>query len=77
MNPKLGSPDDGKTYVALMNELRFMLSQVTDQTGRKLSLSTAVSADVEKMNRVRFVELQSVLNALNIMTYDFNGAWDL
>ncbi|MFQ1744291.1 glycosyl hydrolase family 18 protein [Aeromonas veronii] len=74
-NPKLGSPSDGATYVALMKELRAMLDELESQTGRKYELTSAVGAGYDKIEDVDYRAAQQYMSHIFMMTYDYNGAW--
>ncbi|MGL4249870.1 MAG: glycosyl hydrolase family 18 protein [Aeromonas sp.] len=74
-NPKLGSPSDGATYVALMKDLRAMLDELETQTGRKYQLTSAIGAGGDKIEDVDYKAAQQYMDHIFMMTYDFNGAW--
>lgn len=74
-NPRLGSPSDGATYVALMKELRAMLDELEAQTGRQYELTSAIGAGYDKIEDVDYRAAQQYMSHIFMMTYDFNGAW--
>lgn len=75
-NPALGDPAvDGKTYVALLRELRFMLDELAEQNNRDYQLTIAISAGHDKIQVVNYDAVQKYLNHIFVMTYDFRGAW--
>ncbi|MFQ2013398.1 glycosyl hydrolase family 18 protein [Aeromonas veronii] len=74
-NPKLGSPSDGATYVALMKELRAMLDELESQTGRQYELTSAIGAGGDKIQDVDYRAAQPYMDHIFMMTYDYNGAW--
>ncbi|WKE65580.1 glycosyl hydrolase family 18 protein [Gallaecimonas kandeliae] len=75
-NPALGKPTDGATYQALMKDLRAMMDRVEADTGRKLELTSAISAGPEKIANVDYQATQQYLDHFFVMSYDFFGAWD-
>lgn len=77
-NPNLGDPEkDGATYIALMKELREMLNQLSEETGKTYQLTSAISAGDDKIAVVDYQQAQQYMDYIFIMTYDFNGAWSL
>jgi chitinase len=76
-NPKLGSAQDGATYVQLMKELRAMLDQLSAETGRKYELTSAISAGKDKIDKVDYNTAQNSMDHIFLMSYDFYGAFDL
>ncbi|MFN1148400.1 glycosyl hydrolase family 18 protein [Serratia liquefaciens] len=76
-NPKLGSTQDGATYVQLMKELRAMLDQLSAETGRKYELTSAISAGKDKIDKVDYNTAQNSMDHIFLMSYDFYGAFDL
>ncbi|MBL0455618.1 glycoside hydrolase [Aeromonas enteropelogenes] len=74
-NPKLGSPTDGATYVALMKDLRAMLDELEAQTGRKYELTSAIGAGGDKIEDVDYRAAQQYMDRIFLMSYDFNGGW--
>ncbi|AKN80642.1 Chitinase [Perigonia lusca single nucleopolyhedrovirus] len=75
-NPILGDVDnDGATYVILLKELRKMLDEVQEQTGRKLLLTSAIGAGYDKIELVDYASAQQYLDQIFLMSYDFKGAW--
>ncbi|ELV7510813.1 glycoside hydrolase, partial [Aeromonas veronii] len=74
-NPKLGSPSDGATYVALMKELRAMLDELEAETGRQYELTSAIGAGGDKIQDVDYKAAQPYMDHIFMMTYDYNGAW--
>ncbi|MFM5781518.1 glycosyl hydrolase family 18 protein [Aeromonas caviae] len=76
-NPKLGGPNDGATYVALMKELRAMLDELEAETGRQYELTSAIGAGDEKIAKVDYQIAQQYMDRIFLMSYDFSGAFDL
>lgn len=75
-NDKLGSPQDGDGFVSLMKELRASLDALSKQTGRKYQLTAAVSGGVEKLSKINWEAAHPYLDYINLMTYDYYGAWN-
>ena len=76
-NRSLGDPAlDRVTYSALMRELREMLDRRELKTGRRHHLTSAISAGTDKIARVDYNAVQTDMDHLLVMTYDFYGGWD-
>ncbi|WP_108651286.1 glycosyl hydrolase family 18 protein [Dongshaea marina] len=74
-NTSLGSGTDGQTYLLLMQDLRTMLNELGDETGRYYELTSAVGAGDDKIAKVNYQAVQSHMDHIFVMSYDFNGAW--
>lgn len=74
-NASLGSSEDGETYRLLMRDLRTMLDNLEAETGREYELSSAISADPEKIAKIDYNNVQQYMDYFFVMTYDFYGAW--
>ncbi|CAG5056776.1 unnamed protein product [Parnassius apollo] len=74
-NPNLGGPEDGQVYVELMKELREMLNELSQETGKKYELTSAISAGWDKIQVVDYSEAQKYMDHIFLMSYDFKGAW--
>lgn len=75
-NPNLGDPNtDGETYRLLMKELRAMLDQLEQETGREYELTSAIGAGADKIEDVDYSNVEQYMDYLFLMTYDFYGAW--
>ncbi|ASP37634.1 chitinase [Bacterioplanes sanyensis] len=75
-NPALGSPQDGAGFVVLMKELRQALDALSQETGRNYQLTAAMSGGVEKLSQVDWEQAAQYMDYINIMTYDYYGAWN-
>lgn len=76
-NPNLGNKEkDGPTYVAIMRDLRAMLDQLGDETGRYYELTTAISVGSDKIAVVDYKDAAQYLDNIYLMSYDFYGAFD-
>ncbi|MGS0741720.1 glycosyl hydrolase family 18 protein [Glaciimonas sp. GG7] len=76
-NKTLGNSEtDGATYVALMKELREMLTQLSQETGRSYELTSAIGAGQDKLAIVDYKAASEYMDYIFDMTYDFSGAFD-
>jgi len=72
---QLGSPEDGRHYALLLQELRQGLTGLTAETGRPYQLSIAVNTGSPVVERIDFKAAAPVLDHVFMMTYDFYGGW--
>lgn len=77
-NPALGNAaTDGETYRLLMRDLRAMLDEVEQDTGREYELTSAIGAGSDKIEDVDYLDVQQYMDYFFVMTYDFYGAFSL
>ncbi|MBY6191880.1 chitinase [Microbulbifer agarilyticus] len=75
-NPTLGDPAiDGETYRLLMRDLRAMLDNLEQETGRTYELTSAIGAGYDKVEDVDYLAVQQYMDYFFVMTYDFYGGW--
>nr|WUR10819.1 chitinase [Calliteara abietis nucleopolyhedrovirus] len=75
-NPAVGDPQkDGLTYTLLLRELRHMLDDLEESTGRAFELTSAIGAGDDKIALVDYDDAQAYLDRIFLMSYDFKGAW--
>ena len=71
-----GTPEDGKNFVLLMQDIRASLNDLEKENGKHYELSAAMSASPSKMAEIDYKALLNTVDFLNMMTYDLNGAWN-
>ncbi|MCK7597280.1 glycosyl hydrolase family 18 protein [Microbulbifer sp. CAU 1566] len=75
-NPNLGDAAiDGETYRLLMRDLRAMLDNLEQETGREYELTSAIGAGSDKIEDVDYANVQQYMDYFFVMTYDFYGGW--
>ena len=75
-NPSLGDPAiDGETYRLVMRDLRAMLDNLEQETGREYELTSAIGAGSDKIEDVDYLDVQQYMDYFFVMTYDFYGGW--
>lgn len=67
-----GTPADNANYTALLGEFRRQLDAVRPG----LLLTVAVGAGIDKVRVTDPAAYHPYLDFINVMTYDFHGAWD-
>lgn len=70
-------PEDGANYTLLLQELRDQLDLAAVEDDRPYLLTIASPAGWDKVRHLDIEALSEILDWINIMTYDFRGAWDL
>ena len=70
-------PEDKENYTLLMAELRQQLDQAAAEDGRPYLLTIAAPAGYDKTENYEMAEIADHLDWMNLMTYDYHGAWDL
>lgn len=68
-------PEDRRNYTLLLEELRRQLDARTTPRGERYLLTIAAPAGPSIIGNLELAELGRVLDWINVMTYDFNGAW--
>lgn len=65
-------PEDTQNFTALLEEFRTQL----DAIDSNLLLTVALPAGESKFKNIELGKIHGHLNFLNLMTYDYHGAWD-
>ena len=61
-------------YLSLLSELKTMMTELGSKNGNSYRLTTALPADVRALIE-NVSEIQKVCDGLNLMMYDYSGAW--
>ncbi len=69
-------PEDTENYTALVQLLRRKLDILEAQTGKHYTLSIAAPAASAKLAYIDIATMSASLDFINLMTYDFHGAWE-
>ncbi|WBS05224.1 glycoside hydrolase family 18 protein [Pseudoduganella sp. SL102] len=69
-------PADKGNFTLLVQELRRQLDALGKETGKRYLLTAAVNSTDEKMRHTEPAVYSRSLDWINLMTYDFNGAWN-
>ncbi len=75
-NTALGTAADGEGFADLMIELRAALDVLEVENDREYELTAAMSGGVEKLSKVNWQRAAPVMDFINLMTYDYYGAWN-
>ena len=71
-----GMPSDKKNFTRLLRTVRDSLSEYGRERVTKYLLTAALPASGPILANYEMDSIAAIVDALNIMTYDFNGPWD-
>mmetsp|Transcript_29657 Transcript_29657/g.65706 ORF Transcript_29657/g.65706 Transcript_29657/m.65706 type:complete len:559 (+) Transcript_29657:60-1736(+) len=71
-----GTPADKANFNLLLDDVRAALDKLTRRTGKKYGLTAALPCGPDRMDDMDIPHVAATLDELNLMTYDFHGAWD-
>ncbi|MBP5197559.1 MAG: hypothetical protein J6033_00750 [Lachnospiraceae bacterium] len=71
-----GSEADTQNFTLLLRAIREKLDELGNKNGKYYELSAAMSASPAMMAKINYDEVLDVVDFLNMMTYDLNGAWN-
>jgi chitinase len=77
LSSNIRRPEDGVNYTLLLREVRRQLDIAELEDDSEYLLTIASPAGWDKVRHLEIAELSDVLDWVNVMTYDFRGAWDL
>lgn len=72
----LGTAADKHNFTLLMQQVRDSLTALGSVRGKTYLLSACFSADPAKMTNIEWNVIPSIVDMVNVMSYDFFGAWD-
>ncbi len=68
-------PQDRENFTLLLKDLKAALGELSSKTGKKYTLSFAAGAFEEYLSWIQPGKLASIVDFVNLMTYDFYGSW--
>ncbi|MGE5583242.1 MAG: glycoside hydrolase family 18 protein [Bacillota bacterium] len=71
-----GRPEDKENFTLLMQVLRDKLNEAGVKDKKQYLLSFAASVSLFYINSVELYQLAPLVDYINLMTYDFHGAWE-
>ena len=71
-----GKPVDKQNFTFLLRGIRDSLNKLSTRTPKKYLLTGAFSASKKHMAHIEWGKVSLLLDAINLMTYDFYGSWD-
>jgi len=70
-----GTPDDTHSYNLLLQAVREKLQELGEKTGKFYGLTAALPCGTSHINNIDIPTAAKYLTELNLMTYDYFGAW--
>jgi len=70
-------PEDKENYTLLLQELRTQLDAAAAEDDREYLLTIAAPAGYDKIANLEPDGIAEACDWINVMTYDYHGAWDL
>jgi chitinase len=74
--PHGGSPADKANFTLLIQEVRDSLDALEPDEGHELLLTGAFGASPDRMDDVEWDDIVLLMDYINLMSYDYFGAWD-
>ncbi|MGL4345905.1 MAG: glycosyl hydrolase family 18 protein [Cellulosilyticaceae bacterium] len=74
-NPR-ASAADKENFTLLLRDLRAALDKAGQEDGVHYELTVAVGAGIDKMEQTEVSKYHQYVDFINLMTYDFHGAWE-
>lgn len=74
--PHGGGPEDSENFTLLLQEVRTAIDNYGASIGKEMLLTAAVGANPDRMDDVQWDQVANLLDIINLMSYDFFGAWD-
>ena len=71
-----GTPADKDNFVLLLTTVRSALDALGSRTGQRYGLTAALPCGPSNIANQDIQQVSDILDELNLMTYDFHGAWD-
>lgn len=74
--PHGGTPADKANFTLLLEDVRSALDAAEIVLGKELLLTIAVGAAPDRMADVEWAPVSELVDIINVMSYDYFGAWD-
>ena len=71
-----GKPQDKHNFTLLLQNLRDSLNTLKKKTGKYYLLSAALPSAPSHIVNIEIKKVANILDFLNVMTYDYHGAWE-
>jgi len=70
-----GTPEDRKNFTLLLQTVRDSLNSLEAKTGKYYILTASLPAAASHLVDLELQNISSIVDYINIMTYDLNGSW--
>lgn len=71
-----GTLSDKQNFTFLMQEIRDSITSLGQRSGKNYLLSSCFSADPVKAQNIEWNSIVGIVDMINVMSYDYFGAWD-
>ncbi len=71
-----GTLADKVNFTLLLQQIRDSIDAYGSANGKTMLLTAAVAASESNMANIEWNNVQNILNIINLMSYDYFGAWD-
>ncbi|MCC6297685.1 MAG: hypothetical protein IT314_00190 [Anaerolineales bacterium] len=71
-----GKPEDKKNFTLLLAEARRQLDELGKTNNQQYLLTIAAPVGPGNIRNLELAEISSIVDWINLMTYDFHGPWD-
>lgn len=71
-----GTPADKQNFTLLLQQIRDSITVLGTKNGKNYLLSACFAADPVKANDIEWNNVKTILDMINLMSYDFFGAFD-
>lgn len=71
-----GTAADEANFTLLLQEIRTAIDNYGQSVGKTMLLTIAVGAGPDRMDDVQWSQIEPLVDIINLMSYDFFGAWD-
>jgi GH18 family chitinase len=73
---RFGKPYDKQNFTLLLRGVKEQLDSLSAKTGQTYLLTAAFGAFESAIQNIEWADIHPLLTSINMMTYDFHGAWD-
>lgn len=70
-----GNPEDKQNFTLMMQEIRDSIDALGKVKDKEFLLMAAFGANPSQMDGIEYDKVKNILDYINLMTYDYNGAW--
>lgn len=71
-----GTPADKQNFTILLQQIKDSITALGNRNGKQYLLSACFAADPIKAQDIEWNNIVPILDMINLMSYDFFGAWD-
>jgi len=69
------SPDDGKNFISLLEDMRAAFNELSKSTKKYYTISCAIPGSTWYVEKINVVRLSQLVDTMKLMSYDYYGAW--